>query len=821
MGMFKAYFKLAYRNIIRNKVFSLINILGLALGIVACLVIFLITSYDFGFDRQHPDGDRIFRIVGEAHRPSGESIFINTVFKPVAAFENVIPGFEAKTGFHMFQEKVAVPQSDGTLKEFSERMQNEGGPSGIITGPQYFEVFKYQWMAGNAASLGRPFTVVLTESEARKFFGPGQPVSYIGRRLVYADSLSVNVSGIVKDRSFRSDFAFRNFISISSATHSFLKNNIPTEDWTSLSPHRSYAFVKLSRGVKPEQINALFAKYIKEQVKPDPWLGTIRMYLQPITDIHFTPEFHRGDDGDNQFRKAYLPVLYALMGVAVFILLLAIVNFINLSTAQSMQRTKEVGVRKVLGSGRKAIVFQFLFETFVLTWMAAILSVLLIKPVMSLFHSFIPEGVQFSLTGQTVFFLLGIVLLTTVLAGLYPAGMFSAFRPIDSLKGNPVIRGGQKWYLRKSLIVFQFAISFLFMISALVIRNQIRFMQNSYKGFSTDAIVVLPPNWNDHEGKTRAFVKSLNNLTDIRAGILEAFPPMGFAHMGGMISYEPNNKKDIVISIQPGDEGRVPFYDMKFLAGRNLLPSDSAREVLINATCAKTLGFTSPEKAIGQFIQFNRKRLPIAGVVADYFENSFREPIKPMIMANMPEQEKSVSVKLATTGKDAMSIKNTMAKVEKRWKQFFPASEFDYHFLDESITWLYDEETNTAWLVTAAMIITIFISCMGIFGLALFTAERRTKEIGIRKVLGASVLSITRLLTKEFILLVLLAFAVAAPVGWYFMNQWLNDFSFRIKIDWTVFALAICGALFLAITTVSFRAIKAALANPVHALRSD
>ena len=338
--MFKAYFKLAYRNIFRNKVFSLINICGLALGIVACIVIFLITTYDFSFDRDHVDGDRIYRIAGTAHRPSGEDMFLNSVIPEVSAFERVIPGFEARVGFHMIHEKVSVPQPDGSKHEFSAMTQDEKGSSEIITGPSYFSVFKYDWLAGSPASLAKPFTVVLTESEAYKFFGPGAPEKFIGKRLVYADSLNVTVSGVVKDLPFHSDFAFKDFISTASATHSFLKSEIPTEDWTSLSPHRSYAFVKLARGVRPEQVNAAFASYIKANVKPDAWLGTIRMYLQPIAGIHFTPEFHRGDDGDNQFRKAYLPVLYALIGVAVFILILAIVNFVNLSTAQAMQRTK-------------------------------------------------------------------------------------------------------------------------------------------------------------------------------------------------------------------------------------------------------------------------------------------------------------------------------------------------------------------------------------------------------------------------------------------------------------------------------------------------
>jgi putative ABC transport system permease protein len=818
--MLKNYFKIACRNVYRHKLYTLINVSGLAFGICACLVIYLITSYDFSFDRFHTDGNRIYRIVGEAQRGNGEKMFLNSPFPDLAGFQNQIPGFEAECGYHLYGAKTIIPTIGKPAKKFDGNLEN-GGIASIITGPAYFDIFKYHWLSGNAATLNTPFRVILTENRARQYFGDLPPDEMIGKTVIYDDSLKVNVSGIIKDWEKNTDFGYSDFISIPTATHSFLKNQIPTEDWSSLGPHRSQAFIKLSKGASADQVNEKFAAFIKDHDKQMGPGSKLNMWLQHLSNIHFTSEFHRGDDGDNQFRKAYLPTLYALMGAAIFILILAVIIFINLSTAQSIRRAKETGIRKVLGGSRISLVFQFLTETFLVTVIAVIISAALVRPVLSLFSDYIPRAVAFSLTLQTLIFLVTVCLITSLLAGFYPAIVLSAYLPVQSLKGG-VKKTGEKSYLRKALIIFQFCISLIFIIATLIIGNQIRYMRDSDKGFKTDAIVTIRQVWGDKTNKANALAENIKRIPGVEKVIMEAFAPMGFPHMRGKREYKGKNDVKLQVYLQPGNEGFIPFYEMKLFAGRNLFHSDSLREIVINQTCSKSLGFTNPQQALGKLITWqDGKDYPIVGVVADFHENSFHEPMQPVVIDHLPEREKGIAIKLATKGMQAIEAKVILSEVGKAWKKIYPDEPIEINFLNESIRWLYDQETKTAWLMSVAMIITIFISCMGLFGLIMFNAEQRTKEIGIRKVLGATVMNIMTLLSKDFVLLVIISLTIASPVAWYFMNRWLEDFAYRIHISWWVFILAGLVAVLIALFTISFQAFKAAIANPVKSLRTE
>ncbi len=817
--MFKNYFKIGWRNIRRNKIYSFINVLGLALGICACIVIYLITNYEFSFDRFHPDKDRIYRIVGEVQRSSGEKEFLNSPIDDVAGFQKQIPGFETETGVYSYGAGVSIPNGNRPLKKFAGRIENSYVASAIITWPQYFDIFKYQWLEGNARVLGEPFKVVLSEKRAHQYFGDIPLSSMLGKTVIYDDSLRVSVAGIVKDWTENTDFGYTDFISISTATHSFLKNQIPTDDWNSLSPHRSMAFVKLAKGVTASQINNRFTSFIKEHVKLNNPGTSLSMQLQPLTDIHFTKDFHRGDDGDN-FRKPYLPTLYALMGVALFILIIAIFNFINLSTAQSIQRAKEIGVRKVMGSSKKNIMFQFLTETFAVTLFAVVLSVLLVKPVLSSLSDYIPAGITFNLfNSSTLIFLLIVTLITSVIAGFYPAKVLSSYLPVLSLKGVTSQKGTENLNLRKALIVFQFSISLIFIIGAIIIGKQINFMSSADKGFNTDAVITMN-NWNDHEGKLKVLANDLKLIPGIYKVLLQGNAPMGFAQMIDNFKYKGKEEKDLQVLEEMGNEDFIPFYQMKLVAGRNMLHSDSIDELIINETLAKAIGFTNPQDAIGKFL-YSDKAHPIVGVVADFHTTSFHETIKPTVIENVPDRKFSIAVKLSTSEKNIVDIKKVLSQIEMKWKKIFPETPFDHSFLNESITLLYGQEKKTAWLMNVAMGITIFISCMGLFGLGMFTAQKRTKEIGIRKVLGASIANIAAMLSKDFVILIMIAIVIASPVAYYFSNQWLQDFAYRTNISWWVFILAGVAAIFIGLLTVSFQAIKAAIANPVKSLRTE
>ncbi|MBS1611034.1 MAG: ABC transporter permease [Bacteroidetes bacterium] len=825
--MIKNYFIIAWRNISRHKVFTIINVLGLALGICACIVIYLVTSYDLSFDKFHPDKERIYRIVGEQQRSDGTKDFVNSPTDDVAGFQNQIPGFEVAAAFHLYGEAASIPDGNNPVKKFGGRIETQDcwSATSIITGPEYFDIFKYQWLIGNAkTALQQPFQVVLTENRARLYFGNIPLQKMIGRKIFYEDSLPVSVSGIVKDWNENTGFGYTDFISIKTATHSFLKNRIPTEDWRSLSPHRSMAFVKLAKGMTAEQVNARFTNYIKEHVKFQNPGSKLSMYLQPITDIHFSKTMNRGDDGDN-FRKAYMPLLYALMGLAAFILLIAAVNFINLSTAQSVQRAKEIGLRKVLGSSKQKIVYQFLTETFVLTLLAVIVSVILVNPVLAAFSSYIPDNITFHpFQLSTILFLSAVTLVTSLLAGFYPAKVLSSYLPVLSLKGAGVQKGNDKINLRKALIVFQFTFSLVFIIAALVIGKQIRFMNNADKGFNTDAIITVS-NWDDHEGKLKVFTNNCKQLPGVRNAIWQGAAPMGFAQNIDNFQFKDKEENSRQVLVDIGNRDFIPFYEMKIIAGRNMLESDSLNEFIINETYAKALGFKNPGDAVGKLLHQvfyqGEKPYPIVGVVADYHTGSLKEAIQPVVIENVPDRKASVAIKLAWDDKNKKNVKATLARIETQWKKIFPDKAFDYSFLNESINWLYEPENKTVWLVNVAMSITIFISCMGLFGLGLFTAQRRTREIGIRKVLGASVTNIAAMLSKDFVLLVLAAILIASPIAWYFMNQWLQDFAYRTNISWWVFLLAGIASVLIALVTVSFQAIKAALANPVKSLRTE
>jgi putative ABC transport system permease protein len=821
--MFKNYFTIAWRNIIRHKIYTTINIVGLALGICACIVIYLITNYEFSFDKFHPGSDRIYRIVGEAQRSGSEKQFLNSPFTDVAGFQNQIPGFEAAAGVYSYGAGVSIPNGSKPLKKFDGRIEGSYVTSSIITWPQYFDIFKYLWLEGNAQVLNEPFKVVLSEKRAHQYFGDIPLNSIIGRTVIYDDSLRVSVAGIVKDWTENTDFGYTDFISISTATHSFLKSKIPAEDWSSLSPHQSMAFVKLAKGVTPSQVNKMFASFIKEHVKFPDNSSSLRMYLQALNDIHFTDDFHRGDDGDD-FRKAYLPTLDALMGVALFILIIAAVNFVNLSTAQSIQRAKEIGVRKVLGSNRRNIMFQFLTETVALTSIAVVLSVLLVNPVLDLFKDYIPEGVTFHLSNlSTLIFLLTVTLLTSLLAGFYPAKVLSSYLPVLSLKGASGQQGTERVGLRKALIVFQFSISLVFIIAAIVIGKQINFMNTTDKGFNTNNVITLMK-WGDKDQKLKVLAQQVAQIKGVDKVILQNHAPMGFAQMMNSFTYK--GKQEIITQplMEIGDDQYIPFYQMKIIAGRNMLHSDSLKELVINETMAKAIGFTNPQDALGKMLYMTGpagKAYPIVGVIADFHQQSFHDAIQPAVIVNNPSLNFSIAIKLAASETNMKAVKPIVSGIEQRWKKIYPGEPFDYSFLNESVTWLYDQEKKTAWLMNAAMAITIFISCMGLFGLGMYTAQKRTKEIGIRKVLGASVANIATMLSKDFISLVLIAIVAASPVAYYFSKQWLQDFAYRTSINWWIFLIAGAVAISIALLTVSFQAIKAAIANPIKSLRTE
>lgn len=810
--MFKNYLKIAWHHITRHKTYTAINVLGLALGICGCLVIYLVVSYEFSFDTFHPDKERIYCVdVSVAGNPDPDHAHWNAVPAPMPdAMRNEMSGFEKVAAFQHYNPKVKIKDGKKVVKAFDET-------EGIIAEADYFDILPYTWLSGSKeTSLNKAMSVVLTQSRAKTYFGDLQPDEMIGKTITYDDSLTVTVTGILKDWNKNSDFDFSDFISFSTIKSSFLKSQIQLDNWFNLD-HGSQELVKLPASVNPSQINGQFPSFIKKHLDADPHTK-LHIQLQPFTDIHFHAEY-----GGEARKAADLRILYVLSAVALFILFIAAVNFINLSTAQSIQRTKEIGIRKVLGSGKSAILFQFLTETFTLALLAVAIAVVAVRPVLNLFAAYLPPGVKFDFTDYaTWIFLAGIAIFTTLLAGLYPARQLSVFKPVSSLKGELNEKTNNKGYLRKGLIVFQFTISLIFIIGTVVIGEQISYMKNKELGFKTSNIITLRSLWNDHTGKMTVLAEKVKQLPGVDQVIMEAFPPMGFAHMGNGIQLQGSNEKAMQASIHSGNENFVPFYNMKIVAGRNLLHSDSAREYLINETAARALGFNNPKKAIGRLLSGPQgKAYPIAGVVADFYENSFHQQIMPVVIENDPKVQQGIALKLTSAEFQKGDIVQLVNGIAKEWKKIYPEEPFDYSFLGDSIARLYESDQQTQRLMRTATLITIFISCMGLFGLAMFTTERRTKEISIRKVLGASVGDILTLLSREAVILIAISLLISSPIAWFFMHKWLQNFVYHTSLSLWVFILAGAGALLIALATISFRTIRSAMSNPVKGLRNE
>ena len=816
--MLKNYFKIAFRNVARNKVFALINALGLAIGISACLLIYIVTSFELSYDTFHLDKNRIYRIVTNLQNGASKINPMSTIPDPAAKIiRSSVSGLESVAMFHVYYPKVAIPEGDKIIKRFFP--SNEPGVASpiILTDPQYFDIFKYDWLAGNpVTALNEPFRVVISENEAGKYFGNLPMDRVMGKTIIYDDSLRLTVTGIVKDWNKNTDFNFRDFISYSTIQNSFLKDEGNWNNWGGWNSD-TQVFAKINGQSSSTQINAQLTKLVAGHMKLQPD-EQVKILLQPLSDIHFN-----GDFKDSYSRQAHLPTLYGLMAIAAFILIIAAINFINLSTAQSVERAKEIGIRKVLGSSRINIVFQFLSEIFLLTFFAGLLSVIVMKPLIYLFRDLLPPGIDLGFYNPiTIIFLLLMILVTSLLAGFYPARVLSGYLPVISLKGEGSRQVSKGGYLRKSLIVFQFTVSLVFIIATLIIGNQIRFMLNQDMGFTKDAIINIYAYGNYPKSQVKLVANRLKTTADVQMVSLNDGPPAGSGHGGTSITY---NNIELFTTALGTDENYVPLYDLKLIAGRNIFQSDTIRELVINETCAKGLGFNKPEDAVGKLVNFGfsngpvEVKRPIVGVVADFHSESLHDPIKPVTIAN--DQSRTIAIRLNSQSKHPKEFQSTINQIAKMWKSGFPIEPFEYKILDDQIAKFYDSYQKTNQIMTTAMVIAIFISCMGLFGLAAFTAVQRRKEIGVRKVLGATVSEIVVLLSKDFLKLVILSLVLASPIAWYFMSKWLNDFAYRINMSFWIFLLAGSMALLIAFITISFQSIRAAIANPVTSLRSE
>lgn len=816
--MFKNYFKTALRNFWHNKIFSLINVLGLAIGISASLVIYLLVNYHFTFDKFEKDNDRIYRVVsnfefsGETYRNSGVTSPLGpTVKKELTGLDAVVPFRTAD------EVKISIPAPGKEPVSFKHAEHI------VFVDENYFKLLGYEWMAGSAkTSVQQPYETVLSEKAAALYFPKLSANQVIGKQMDLNDTVHVTISGIVKDIQQNTDFTFTTFISRATLENT----NLKPEDWTEWDNTNSASqlLVKLSPGTKVAAIEKGMYGLYKKNHKADPNDKSKSAFkLQPLGDLHFDSNY-----GGYDLPLANKPTLYGLLAVAAFLLLLGCISFINLTTANASRRAKEIGIRKTLGSSKKQLIIQFLSETFLLTFVAAILSVLFIPLILKAFSGFIPEGLHFNVAAQpgVMLFLIVLIIIVTLLSGFYPAMILSGYRPVLVLKNQAYANTSKtrSVWLRKSLTVSQFVIAQVFIMATILVSKQITYSLNKDMGFRKDAIVHLQTNYYDTvQSHKYVFMEKLKSIPGISMISLSNSPPSSNSTWSNTMKYK-DGKKEIETDVQlkTADTNYIKLFRIKLLAGVNIMQSDTTNQFLINETYANILGFRKLQDAAGKYLYWNSNTpVLIAGVFADFNQHSLHDPVKPLVIGNGSERSRTINIALQPQNAEGTLWKATIASIGKAWKEIFPEDDFDYKFLDEDIAKYYDDEQHISSLLMWATGLAIFISCLGLLGLVIFTTARRKKEIGVRKVLGASVSQIVQIISKEFLLLIIIAFAIAAPLAWFGMNKWLENFAYRTQVSWWIFILGIAIMIVIALFTLAFQTIKAAMANPVKSLRTE
>lgn len=818
--MIRNYFKIAFRSFWKHKVFTLINIIGLSIGISAALVIYLIVQHDFSFDKFEKDNNRIYRVVTH-YDLLGQKGQTGAVAAPLAeAISGHVTGIEEIAPLHLLKPDVSIDAGNKSLMQFKSQERV------VFTNQQYFNIVGYNWLAGSPRhALDAPNQVVLTEKQARRYF-PRLPCDQMIGKVVTYDSLKTTVAGIIQDINENTDFTFQDFISISTITYSKkLTIDLGLREWGNTSVS-SQLLVKLMPGASAvhvtRQINGIFAKRVPRQ--KGSWIG---YKLQPLADIHFNAGYGIFDFSTLASKNT----LYCLLAIAAFLLLLGCINFVNLNTAQAAQRSKEIGIRKTMGSSRRQLVFQFLSETLCITLLAVMISVAITPAIIKLFSNFITPDVKLNLPHQPgiVLFLAWLTLTVSILSGFYPAIMLSAYKPVQVLKNRTQNDSNQTRtaWLRKSLTVSQFVIAQFFIMATILVSKQVHYAMHKDLGFKKDAILVIKTPY-----KTRSETSNRVLLNRFRS-----MPQIGIVSMGGAApcsaggSFEVetyiDEKKEIKTEVETrvADENYLNVYQIKLLAGRNIHASDTGKAILINNSYAKILGFQNPANAVGK--QLNKPRngvgQTVIGVVADFYEHSLHSAINPLIIYSAGGQFQlstfHVALKPETTGGNEW--KTAIAGIANAWKEIYPADDFDYHFYDDTIKHFYQSEERTTTLLTWATGLSILVSCLGLLGLAIYTVNQRTREIGIRKVFGASVMQIVSLLSKELVLLTALAFVIVTPLAWYAMNKWMESFADKTSISWWIFATGGAGMLLATMLTSGLQTVKAAIANPVKSLRSE
>jgi ABC-type antimicrobial peptide transport system permease subunit len=813
--MFLNNLRIAWRSILKNKLFSLINVAGLSIGLCSALVIGTIIYFDFSFDTFHKDKDRIYRITTVFK--SGEDEFSNRgVSVPLMkTFKEGVSGVELTAPF--------MNTSFSKIENKKQELLFKDGNDAILADDAYFQLFDYQWLAGDKqTALSEPAQVVLSQEKAERYFPDKNIADIVGSTLLYNDSIHVEVTGVVADFKKNTDLKFTEFMSLSSAKM-FDRKDIETNDQWNSTSSGDQLFLRIKDGSSIAVIQSRLDALAKEHKNLEPWaVNDERLFqLQPLSDIHFG-----GKHGDYPFNNsdhvASIKVLKSLAFVALFLLLLGCANFINLNSAQALTRAKEIGIRKTLGSSKKQVVRQFLGETIMLTIIATVLSLLMAPFLLRQFADFLPQGIGLSVlySAKGIIGIVILMVLVSLLSGCYPAFVLSRFRPATVLKGQ-FTKGDKGVRLRKTLTVFQFVVAQVFVIATLLVAKQLNFVMNSDMGINTETVAYVRTPWRDESSvkKERLFaqIKDIESLSNVSKG---DNPPASNSMSATVVSYfKDGNEMHQETEILLGDTTYLKTYGIPLLAGRERM-NDSIDEYVVNETFARAIGFQNPKEVVGTVVKLDTLQISIVGLMRDFNQRSLRSDIKPLVLKGHYSGSSFNNIHF-DLGKNSEQWTQSIDAVEEALASVYPDEELEVQFMDEMVEGFYRREKSTVQLLKWATGLAILISCMGLAGLVVYTTERRVKEIGVRKVLGANLAQLNLLLCKEFLILVGMAFAIAVPISWYLIQEWIQEFAYKTSLSWWVFMASGMGMALVALAVIGARTYKTANINPVESLRNE
>ncbi|SHN31912.1 ABC transporter permease [Mucilaginibacter sp. OK098] len=808
--MFKNYFKIAWRNIVRHQSYSAINMAGLTVGIAACLLIFVVVQYELSFDTYQPGYKSTYRIVTKKDREGNIRYSAGISTPAVDAFRLYFPQATVAGINAIYGSQIVAPAANGNPASDKKFVENTGI---MFAEPQLFDIFSATWLVGSPSALKNPNMVVIDKSSAVKYFGDWQ--SAMGKSLRMDNLLTLKVAGVIQDVPANTDLPLKVLVS-----YITWKQNAKTYRYSYTWDETSsdcQVYIKFAANISQSTITRQMLSFSEKQFDNNKRTAKKRYAIaQPLSELHFDTRYN-DTLGDHITNRATLRTLSL---IAVLIIIMASINFINLSTAQSVGRSKEVGIRKVLGSTRGQLIGLVMCETIIIVLFSAWLAVGVAELALPLLKSIASVPDTIGLFNPGVLLCLACVICTVVLlSGVYPALIVAGFKPIQALKNkiNSTAAGGIS--LRRVLVVTQFAISQLLIIGTAIAVKQMDFVNNADLGFNKEAILAIPcPADSIGLSRLNSFKQQILTLPGVKAASFSSDVPSS-AHNNSSNFFFNHSVKDPGFDafLKVADADYFKTFGLRIIAGKGYEPSDTARQLVVNETFVHKLGFKRADDVLGKTITFDSyANLPIVGVVADFKTNSMHEEIKPLVIYPTKQSEQQIAVKI-----EGQKLTKTVAAVQNLWKNSYPEYAYTGFFVDDSIAKFYKQENQMEQIYKIFALIAIFISCLGLYGLVSFMAVQRTREVGIRKVLGASIGSIVYLFSKEFIALIALAFVIGAPAAWYLMNGWLQTFAYRISPDVWVFVAAIATSLLIGWATVGYKAVKSALANPVKSLRSE